>query len=278
MSITPSQAAKLLRLQQGETLRRSELSKQLRDGLLSRGAIMMQRSGSGHLLVAHPDRLTAVIANQYGIRDLQLFADLQVKETRTRGKLTQATGDSKSLPHSPMRGIYLRTLGNARIFLRNTTALVPTGSALYVPVEQLEDLTLIPNRLLGIENAEVFLNIERLQISLSDSAIAVLRWHWGLEWREWLGEHAPEFFYAGDYDWAGVAIFEQEVLAFASQARFLVPEDLEQHLQNGNRKLFQRQFEKYKGYEAISVEGRRIYEAVKRNRKAVEQETLLVNL
>ncbi|MDQ8195679.1 hypothetical protein QEH59_14690 [Coraliomargarita sp. SDUM461004] len=174
-----------------------------------------------------------------------------------------------------MKGLYLSVLGDAEIFIDGISATPQPGTALFVPANRLGGLSISPLRILGIENVEAFLNAGRLRLPLPPRAVTVLRWNWANEWRAWVGDHRPEFLYAGDYDWAGVSIFEHEVLPISSEAKFLVPDNLHERLQTGNAALFQSQEDKYQRYQPVSTHGAIIYDAVRECRHALEQESLI---
>lgn len=275
MRISIAQASKLLELDRGATLKRSAINKTLRDDLINRGAIRLQKSGSGYRITADSVRLRAVLENQYSIRNLDAFVLLEKGTRLSRAEVTQATGNSKALPVAPMKGLYLSILGNAEIFIDGRLSTPQPGTALFVPANRLQALSINPLRILGVENVEAFLYAERLRLPLPSKAVTVLRWNWADEWHDWVRNHRPEFLYAGDYDWAGVSIFEHEVLAISSDAMFLLPNDLSELLKTGNRDLYNEQEEKYRNYVPRSVQGKIIYEAVHDARRALEQETLI---
>ena len=275
MRITPAQASKLLNLQRGASLTRSEINKVLREDLINRGAIRLKKSGAGYRVVANPEKLESVLANHYSIRDLNSFVSLLDGSERSRAEVTQATGNSKALPVAPMRGLYLSIIGDAGIYIEGVSATPQPGTALFVPANRISDLSINPLRILGIENVEAFLNAERLCLKLPSAAVTVLRWNWGGKWREWVDGHCPEFLYAGDYDWGGVSIFENEVLPVSPKANFLVPSNFLERLSKGDRKLYSKQEEKYRNYVPRSDQGQFIYTAVGNARKALEQEALI---
>jgi hypothetical protein len=277
MRVSPAQAAKLRDLRDGHSLRRSELAKSLCDDLLQRQALRLQRNGAGYRIQADPARLEAVLANHYSIRDLNGYIAQQNPAERSRAELTRFTGNSKTLPTPPLRGLFFGVIGEADIFIEGTSTRPPPGTALFVPASRLEKLTLKPCRILGVENAEAFLGAQNLELPLPSPAVTVMRWNWGEEWRKWVQRHQPEVFYAGDYDWAGVAIYENEVLPIAPEATFLIPENLLKKLHSGNPDLFADQEEKYRNYQPKSKAGATLYATIKSARKALEQEALIAD-
>jgi len=104
-----------------------------------------------------------------------------------------------------------------------------------------------------------------------------LRWHWGSTWREWLKTWSGRMLYFPDYDPAGLRIFAAEVLPNQPKAQLLIPEDFEVLLvERGDRALFLKQ-EKYLSFvERIEDPALiRICRALRKTRKALEQESLL---
>jgi hypothetical protein len=275
MRISHAQASKLLELQRGASLKRSEIQKGLCEGLLKRGAIRLQRAGAGYRIVGDPEKFSSILELHYSIRDLEAYVALGDTNDRSRAELTRTTGNSKALPVAPMRGLYFGVLGKAEIFIDGKSARPQPGTALFVPAGLLNNLKIHPARILGIENVEAFLKSENLHLPIPSQAVTVLRWNWGEQWKKWVNKENPEVFYAGDYDWAGVAIFEREVIPVSPEATFLVPDDLKERLKEGNASLFVAQEEKYRNYEPISTQGAMIYNAVKAARKGLEQEALL---
>lgn len=235
----------------------------------------MQRSGTGYRIVADPEKFTSILELHYSIRDLEAYVALGDETDRSRAEVTRITGNSKALPVAPMRGLYFGLLGEAKIFIDGKSARPQPGTALFVPAGLLNNLTIHPARILGIENVEAFLKSGNLRLPIPSQAVTVLRWNWGEQWKTWVKKENPEVFYAGDYDWAGVSIFEREVIPVSPEAKFLVPDDLKERLKEGNSSLFQAQEEKYRNYKPTSTQGTIIYEAVKAARKGLEQEALI---
>lgn len=275
MQISPVQASKLLQLDQGASLPRTAIPKVLREDLVNRGAIRLQRSGPGYRMVADPEKLKSVLENHYSIRDLDSFVSLRDENERSRAKITQITGNSKALPVAPMKGLYFGVLGDAEIFIEGKSARPHSGTALFVPTSRIQSLSIHPLCIIGIENVEAFLNAGRLRLPLPSDAVTILRWNWGTEWRKWIENYSPEFLYAGDYDWAGVAIFERQVLPISPKARFLVPDNFREKLENGNAALFHSQEDRFQKYKPSGNQGAMIYETVRKCRKALEQESLI---
>ena len=277
--LTCAQAAKLVRLNLGEALPRSEFPKGVLQALHSGGVVQLEKSGSSYVVRGLPGRLAEFAAFHWGIRDLERYAQA-TPETRSRSMLTAVAGDSKALPNGPLDGIFLRSFGNC--FLGDEPFnLTPQGSAVLVSLGNLSRLRVTTDTLIATENAECLWNFEKALKYFPELAhrryALVLRWHWGNTWRQWLRAWSGHVIYFPDYDPAGLRIFASEVLPYEPKAQLLIPEDFEGILdQRGARDLFLKQ-EKYLDFvEKFEHPGLiRICRALRKTRKALEQEDLL---
>lgn len=277
--LTCAQAARLVRLNLGEAIPRSEFPKSVLQALQSGGVVQLEKSGSSYLVRGMPGRLAEFATYRWGIRDLERYA-LAAPDTRSRSLMATLAGDSKALPNGPLDGIFLRSFNNCYLG-DQSLGLNPQGSAVLVSLGNLPRMRVTAGTLIATENAECLWNFENLlkffpEVVHMQYAI-VLRWHWGNVWREWLNAWSGQFLYVPDYDPAGLRIFVSEVLAQTPHATLLVPQDLEQLLEaRGDRDLFLKQ-EKYiefcekSGHPAVL----RVCRAIRKTRKALEQESLL---
>ena len=104
----------------------------------------------------------------------------------------------------------------------------------------------------------------------------VLRWHWGKKWREWLQNWEGQLLYFPDYDPAGMRIFITEILPQRPTAQLLIPQNLQQLLeQSENRELFLKQEAYLPGLIDHPAVGE-VCQWIRQSRKVVEQEALLI--
>ncbi|HOC54734.1 MAG TPA: hypothetical protein PKI20_03835 [Verrucomicrobiota bacterium] len=274
-----AQAARLVRLNLGEAFPRSELPKNVLQALQAGGVVQLEKSGSSYLVRGLPGRLAEFAAYHWGIRDLERYARA-TPDTRSRSMMAALAGDSKALPNGPLDGLFFRSFNNCFLGDR-PLGLTPQGSAVLVSLGNLPGLRVTAGTLIATENAECLWNFENLlkffpEVAQMQFAV-VLRWHWGGVWRQWLKGWSGQVLYLPDYDPAGLRIFAAEVLPERPQAELLVPQDFEQLLEaRGDRGLFLKQgdcldfVEKFMHPPLI-----RVCRALRRTRKALEQESLL---
>ena len=108
--------------------------------------------------------------------------------------------------------------------------------------------------IVGMENAENFMLI-RKQKYLFDSLypnkriLFVSRYPQNAlsDLREWLLRIPNHYIHFGDFDLAGIHIYLSEFYAYlGDRASFLIPGDIEERLREGNARLYDQQYEKFK--------------------------------
>lgn len=277
MRLSPSQAAKLARLDVGESLPKGEISKAILLPLQEAHVVRLERSGSSYVVRGIPGKLARFAEHHWGIRDLAKFA-AATPDHRSRATLADIAGNSKALPTSPLRGIFIRSPGGC--YLRDQPlAITPLGSAVLVSLSALPHLRIETNYLIGIENVECLWHFESARkhfpLLQGVECALVLRWQWGDAWRQWLKEWQGQFFHFPDYDPSGLRVFVTEVLPHRPDARLLVPEHFETILdKRGKRDLYLKQ-EKDLPLLIEHTEVAQLCRTLRKGRKAFEQEELL---
>ena len=276
MRLTSQQASVLVRLDAGESIARSSLSRALLRALQASNAVRLERSGSSYVGRGIPGRLAAFAGHECGIRDLPGFAELD-PETRTRADLARLAGDTKALTINPLDGIFLRLTSAAELHGKPLNS-TPEGCAHFIAASELPHLSAPTPLWIGVENAESFLRFERCLRHFSEfnfrHATLVWRWSWGGKWHTWLRERDGELMWFPDYDPAGLAIFSTQILSCRPDAQLLIPNDFDELLKDGNRELFLRQEGMLKSLPAEpGVQA--VASAIKRVRKVLEQEMLI---
>lgn len=277
MRLNCAQAAKLLRLNSGQSLPRSQIPKDILALLQGANAVQLEKSGPSYLVRGVPYKVAEFAAQQWGITDLQRYAEA-TPDNRSRELLTEIAQDSKALPNQPFDGIFIRSFNNCYLGDQplHTT---PQGAALLVTKDELPKLRVDATHLIAVENARCVWGWERArryfpQVEKFNHAL-VLRWHWGNKWREWLQNWEGQLLYFPDYDPAGMRIFVTEILPQRPTAQLLIPQNLRQLLeQSENRELFLKQ----EAYLSSLIDHPAVGEVcqwIRQSRKVVEQEALL---
>ncbi len=261
----------------GESLPKSQVPRAVLAPLQGSHVVTMEKSGSSYVVRGIPGKLERFVEQHWGIRDLEQYAGM-TRENRDRATLTAVAGDSKALPTSPLKGIFLRSFGQCCLGERDL-GQTPPGSALLITLDELPHLRIKTDFLIGVENVEClwkfeavrqyFPELKNLQFAL------VLRWHWGEAWARWLTAWKGQLLYFPDYDPAGINIFVNQILPRRNDARLLIPEGFEKLLQDrGNRQLYLKQ-ERIISAQCEHVQVAHLRGIFMRIRKGLEQEEFL---
>jgi hypothetical protein len=278
MRLSCAQAAKLLRLNSGQSLPRSQIPKDILALLQGANAVQLEQSGPSHVVRGVPYKVAEFAAQQWGITDLQRYANA-TPDNRSRELLAEIARDSKALPNQPFDGIFIRSFNNCYLG-GQPLDITPQGAALLVTKEELPKLRIEATHLIAVENARCVWGWERArryfpQVERINHAL-VLRWHWGNKWRQWLQNWDGQLLYFPDYDPAGMRIFVTEILPQRPTALLLIPQNLRQLLeQSENRELFLKQEAFLPGLLDHPAVGE-VCQWIRRCRKVVEQEALLI--
>jgi len=277
MRLTVAQAAKLVKLDAGESLPKSQLSKSVLLPLQQAGVVSLEKAGSSYVVRGVPGKLADFVEHQWGIRDLARYAQA-VPDNRSRSLMADVAGNSKALPNRPFDGIFIRSFGNCYVAGKPLNSS-PPGTSVLITLGELPNLRVESSHLVAVENAECLWHFEKAaryfpELMELDYAV-VLRWHWGETWRRWLDTWKGHLLYFPDYDLAGLKIFATEVLPYRPNARLLIPRNFESILEvRGDRELYLKH-EKYLPALNDYAELTQICRTLKKARKALEQESLL---
>ena len=105
----------------------------------------------------------------------------------------------------------------------------------------------------GVENGENFCRIRSQKYQFGDNKVLfVSRYLQSADLREWLIKIPNRYIHFGDFDLAGICIYQSEFYKFlGDRASFLIPEDIEERLKSGNTGLYDTQYLRYKNLKII---------------------------
>ena len=94
---------------------------------------------------------------------------------------------------------------------------------------------------------------------------------------KWLQSIPNQYVHFGDLDLAGVAIYQNEFYKYLGErASFLIPEDFEQRISNGNRERYDKQYRQYGKMEAIDVRVSQLLACIHRHHRGYDQEGYVI--
>lgn len=141
----------------------------------------------------------------------------------------------------------------------------------------------IPQEVLviGIENMENFRRIrEQRHIFPAERPILfVSRYPQSTDLRNWLQLIHNDYLHYGDFDLAGMRIYETEFFKFlGNRASFFIPTDIESRVSNGSTERYNTQYAKFKNYAPQDTRLLPLYEMIKHYHRCYDQEGYITRI
>lgn len=200
----------------------------------------------------------------------EVYKDLEnIKSATTRSELVNEKNHSKSKKISPQNGLYvngnceilgvkLPLFDKSAIFLKDIPVI--DENILIVVVENFENLIFWENQLNHFQEENI-LFVFRNKMML-----------------EFIKNVKNKIIYFGDFDLAGIDIFQTQIKTKNKNIEFFIPKNIEELVKKyGSRELFTKQWNKYKN---IINEDDKIQQLIKmiiKHQKSLEQEFFIKN-
>ena len=129
--------------------------------------------------------------------------------------------------------------------------------------------------IVGIENMENFrlIRMQKYLFPENKRILFVSRYPQSTDLRKWLLSIPNEYIHFGDFDIAGIRIYETEYYNYlGSRASFIIPDDIEARLRGGSSKRYNDQYRKFKNYRPKDKRVLPLFEMINRYHKGYDQE------
>lgn len=263
----------------GEPLPSSSLPRWIADELREEGLITVIARGSRYSY-----RLTDVEACRRYVKDrytsgtaLERWIEVLSGEEETlgRNRLVQETGDSKSVRLRTFRGFLVNCYEPIKVMIGGVESVLSPAEGTAVFIQNPEEFRIPADVVVvGIENGENFRHIRRQKYLFGDKRVLfVSRYPQSSDLRDWLMGIPNVYVHFGDYDLAGIGIYQSEFYKYLGErASFLVPGDIEDRLRAGNDRLYDAQYLRYGNMKILDPRLNSLAEMIHRYRKVYEQE------
>ena len=253
-------ARQILTMLNGDEVASSKLSHRMATLLQQEGFLFSKTNGSRckyRIDGALREGCRIFLAQQFGLKcSLEEFVfSSSSRLSVLRAEMVGMMGNSKYHHVRTFRGFLVNSYSPVEVSLNGQALLVNPieGSMTFINAPESFE---IPKDVLivGMENAENFMQI-RKQKYLFDSLypnkriLFVSRYPQSAlsDLREWLLRIPNHYVHFGDFDLAGIHIYLSEYYAYlGDRASFLMPDDIEERLREGNAGLYDQQYEKFK--------------------------------
>jgi len=252
MSLSAKQINNLKSLLQGESLAWSALNPELRQTLIEEELIVINSQRSRKTLYTpSPESLRMFLEQHF--EELRSFDwdNEELSVSSTRADLAVMSGNSKTKGIRSCPGFMVNSYTPIPAQIGNNKITISPEDGTMLFIADWEHF-LIPNDVLviGIENMENFRYIRKQKSLFPDkSTIFVSRYPQSKDLISWLKQIPNQYLHFGDFDLAGMHIYETEFYRHIQErASFFVPDDIERRLQNGSSERYNNQYKKFKDY------------------------------
>ena len=251
MKISKTLTNALLQLVNGETVAASLMRKDFADILLAEGMLTVQAHGSRRSFRAI-DASALKFFLQAHYEELRMLGDETPQSYETRSEQAVETGNSKLVKVRSCPGFPINSYQPIKCILNGEPFVVNPLEGSFVFIDNWQHFA-IPEDIVvvGIENMENF-RMVRKQRTLFESVIVdrpllfASRYPQSTDLRNWLQGIPNKYVHFGDFDLAGINIFQTEFYKYlGDRSFFFVPSDIEQRLAKGSQIRYNDQYAKY---------------------------------
>ncbi|MBO4690870.1 MAG: hypothetical protein J5621_08345 [Paludibacteraceae bacterium] len=283
MSLTLKQIRILQALLKGDTLAWSAINKELLQLLVDEQLVTVKTHRSRKTVYAH-DAVNLQSFLEQHFEELRGFdwSKDDISFASSRAELAADSGNSKSIMLRSCPGFMANSFDPipARLGQREIIIAPDEGTMLFVA--DWEYLTIPENvHVVGVENMENFRRIreQRHLFPTNQPLLFVSRYPQSTDLRKWLLRIPNYYLHFGDFDLAGMNIYETEFYNYlGSRASFLIPDDIEARLKNGSAERYNAQYKKFKNYKPTDKRLQPLFNMINNYHRCYDQEGyILVN-
>lgn len=269
----------LLDLQNGESVASSRVSQALAGELLTDAGVTCVARGSQRAYKVVSPRAFDVFVQGLGLNPDQLQETIwEMEEPALRARQVQLMGDSKATAVRSCPGFPVNVVSPMSVMVgeRKFYLFPCPGTFLYISDYQ---NFRIPSSaiVVGVENMENFRLPERqaeVWEQIGNHLLLVSRYPQSKDLINWLQCIPNPYVHYGDFDLAGIHIFQSEFYKFLGpeRASFFVPEDIEQRLAKGSRERYTDQFARFGKMQVEDIRLEPLVQLIHRHQKGYDQE------
>lgn len=277
MSLTLKQIRNMQALLRGETLAWSAINNELLQLLIDEQLVTVKTHRSRKAIYTH------------NTANLQLFLEQHYEELRgfdwsnndipiaaSRADLAADSGNSKSVLIRSCPGFMVNSIEPIPAKLGDKKIIIAPDEGTMLFVADWEHFS-IPNNVLvvGVENMENFRRIreQRQLFPANQPLLFVSRYPQSTDLRKWLIQIPNMYLHFGDFDLAGIHIYESEFYRYlGARASFFIPDDIEFRIANGSLERYNAQYVKFKNYKPHDNKLFPLFEIINRYHRCYDQE------
>ena len=277
MSLTIKQIRNLRALLQGESLAWSALSDDLWQLLLTEQLVVVRTHRSRKSIYTQDSaNLESFIEQHFEeLRGVDWDKD-DYSIASNRAALAIGSGNSKSVMIRSCPGFMVNSFDpiSAKVGDKDVMIAPEEGTMLFIA--DWEHFSIAENVLvIGVENMENFRRIreQRYLFPKNQPLLFISRYPQSTDLRQWLTRIPNTYLHYGDFDLAGLQIYEHEFYKhLGARASFFIPNDIEERINKGSAERYNDQYTRYKNYTPSDARLLPLYELIHIHHRCYDQE------
>lgn len=273
-------SASLQALVSGEWVADSKLNSRLRDELVAEELLLVKTLGSKK---SYRTRDIEAL-KRYLVDKDESYRTLEIGTPDTRASMAAETGNSKLLKVRACPGFPVNSYASIVCSLAGEPFVVNPQEGSFLFVAEWENFAIPEDvTVIGIENMENFIKIRHqkrffeeylITHGLYPKVLFVSRYPQSTDLRKWLTSIPNHYLHFGDFDLAGIHIYQSEFEQYlgAERSSFLIPDDIASRLESGSSQRFDNQYDRFKGISTDNQELQELINLIKLYRKGYDQE------
>lgn len=277
MSLTLKQIRNLQTLLRGETLAWSAINSELLQLLIDEQLVTVKTHRIRKTIYAH-DATNLQMFLEHHFEELRGFdwSNDDISIASSRAELAADSGNSKSVMLRSCPGFMVNSIEPIPAKLGDKKIIIAPDEGTMLFVADWEHFS-IPNNVLvvGVENMENFRRIreQRQLFPANQPLLFVSRYPQSTDLRQWLIQIPNMYLHFGDFDLAGIHIYESEFYRYlGARASFFIPDDIEFRIANGSLERYNAQYVKFKNYKPHDNKLFPLFEIINRYHRCYDQE------
>ena len=277
MSLSIKQIQQLQRLLRGETIAWSSLNNDMRNTLIGEDLIIIKTNRSRKsIYVPNAEALKMFLEQHFeGLRGMDWNSEYLLSST-SRAELAVNSGNSKTKEIRSCPGFMVNSYNPVYAKLNGKDIVIAPQEGTMLFVADWSHFE-IPKEVLvvGIENMENFRRIheQRYLFPINRPILFVSRYPQSTDLRNWLQNIPNEYLHFGDFDLAGMRIYEKEFFKYlGNRASFFIPKDIEYRIANGSSERYNAQYAKFKNYMPQDDKLLYLFKIINRYHRCYDQE------
>ena len=267
----------LLKLATGESVPSSSFKGEIVDEMIDNDVIVQIVHGRRKTYKAVSlDVLADFLAANYEIKDLKAYASFQIGAAPSRSTQVAALGNSKAVRRRTMSGFLVNTYEPIKVLYKGKTIELHPYDGTFTFIYDYYALALTADvTIVGVENCENFRWVSRQKNLFKHlgKVLFVCRYPQSGDLIRWLQSIPNRYVHFGDFDLAGVFIFQNEFFnKLGERASYLIPADIKQRLKTGSRERYDAQIQRYSHMKVTDERLRPIIDLIKKYHRGYDQE------